>query len=163
MITKAEIRNQFSIRPNVALSTNKNVDFFIDRDDVLQDLGNTNIAFSPSLVAGNILSYTPCEAMNLSLLSKYVGEQYLSNTDTEASRLDSYFTTDFNVTYEIKMNRILKSIVISGLVNNILNEKYVSNGYTYLDSWSTPGNTFEVQGFYPQAGTNFLIGATLSF
>jgi iron complex outermembrane receptor protein len=157
------INDKFSIRPNVALSTNKNVDFFIDRDDVLQDLGNTNIAFSPSLVAGNILSYTPCEAMNLSLLSKYVGEQYLSNTDTEASRLDSYFTTDFNVTYEIKMSRILKSIVISGLVNNILNEKYVSNGYTYLDSWSTPGNTFEVQGFYPQAGTNFLIGATLSF
>ncbi|MEH6745523.1 MAG: TonB-dependent receptor [Maribacter arcticus] len=157
------INDKFSIRPNVALSTNKNVDFFIDRDDVLQDLGNTNIAFSPSLVAGNILSYTPCEAMNLSLLSKYVGEQDLSNTDTEASRLDSYFTTDFNVTYEIKMNRILKSIVISGLVNNILNEKYVSNGYTYLDSWSTPGNTFEVQGFYPQAGTNFLIGATLNF
>ena len=157
------INDKFSIRPNVALSTNKNVDFFIDRDDVLQDLGNTNIAFSPSLVAGNILSYTPCEAMNLSLFSKYVGEQYLSNTDTEASRLDSYFTTDFNVTYEIKMNRILKSIVISGLVNNILNEKYVSNGYTYLDSWSTPGNTFEVQGFYPQAGTNFLIGATLNF
>ena len=157
------INDKFSIRPNVALSTNKNVDFFIDRDDVLQDLGNTNIAFSPSLVAGNILSYTPSEAMNLSLFSKYVGEQYLSNTDTEASKLDSYFTTDFNITYEIKMNRILKSIVISGLVNNILNEKYVSNGYTYLDSWSTPGNTFEVQGFYPQAGTNFLIGATLSF
>jgi len=157
------INDKFSIRPNVALSTNKNVDFFIDRDDVLQDLGNTNIAFSPSLVAGNILSYTPSEAMNLSLFSKYVGEQYLSNTDTEASKLDFYFTTDFNITYEIKMNRILKSIVISGLVNNILNEKYVSNGYTYLDSWSTPGNTFEVQGFYPQAGTNFLIGATLSF
>lgn len=157
------INDKFSIRPNVALSTNKNVDFFIDRDDVLQDLGNTNIAFSPSLVAANILSYTPSEAMNLSLFSKYVGEQYLSNTDTDASKLDSYFTTDFNITYEIKMNRILKSIVISGLVNNILNEKYVSNGYTYLDSWSTPGNTFEVQGFYPQAGTNFLIGATLSF
>jgi iron complex outermembrane receptor protein len=157
------ISDKFSIRPNVALSTNKNIDFFIDRDDVLQDLGNTNIAFSPSLVAGNIFSYTPCQALNLSLFSKYVGEQYLSNTDTEASKLDAYFTTDFNVTYEIKMNRILKSIVISGLVNNILNEKYVSNGYTYLDSWSTPGNTFEAQGFYPQAGTNFLIGATLNF
>jgi iron complex outermembrane receptor protein len=157
------ISDKFSIRPNVALSTNKNIDFFIDRDDVLQDLGNTNIAFSPSLVAGNIFSYTPCQALNLSLFSKYVGEQYLSNTDTEASKLGAYFTTDFNVTYEIKMNRILKSIVISGLVNNILNEKYVSNGYTYLDSWSTPGNTFEAQGFYPQAGTNFLIGATLNF
>jgi iron complex outermembrane receptor protein len=157
------INDEFRIRPNIAISTNKNVDFFIDRDEMLQGLGNTNIAFSPSLVAGNIFGYTPCEALNLSLYSKYVGEQYLSNTDTEASKLDAYFTTDFNVTYEIKMNRILKSIVISGLVNNILNEKYVSNGYTYLDSWSTPGNTFEMQGYYPQAGTNFLIGATLNF
>ena len=154
---------KFSIRPNVAVSSNKNVDYFTDRDGSLQDLGNTTIAFSPSVIVGNIFTYAPCNAMNLSLLSKYVGEQYLSNTDTEASKLDSYFTTDFNVTYEIKMNRILKSIVLSGLVNNILNEQYVSNGYTYLDDFSTPGNTFEVQGYYPQAGTNFLLGATLNF
>ena len=105
----------------------------------------------------------PCDALSLSLYSKFVGEQYLSNTDTEESKLDSYFTNDFNITYEIKMNSVVKSVVFSGLVNNILNEKYVSNGYTYLDSWSTPGNTFEVQGYYPQAGTNFLLGATVNF
>lgn len=158
-----KLNDKFSIRPNVAISDNKNIDYFTNRDDALQDLGNTTIAFSPSLVAGNILSYMPCEALNLSLFSKYVGEQYLSNTDTEASKLNAYFTTDFNITYEIKMKRVLKSIVLSGLVNNIFNEKYVSNGYTYLDSWSTPGNSFEVQGYYPQAGTNFLLGATINF
>ena len=155
--------DKFNLRPNIAISDNKNVDFFTDRDGKLQDLGNTIIAFSPSLIAGNILGYLPTESLSLSLYSKYVGEQYLSNTDTEASKLDAYFTTDFNVSYEIKMNTILKSIVFSGLVNNIFNEKYVSNGYTYLDSWSTPGNTFEVQGYYPQAGTNFLLGATVNF
>lgn len=155
--------DKLSIRPNVAISSNKNLDYFIDRDGLLQDLGNTTIAFSPSVIAGNIFTYAPTNSLNLSLLSKYVGEQYLSNTDTEASKLDSYFTTDFNITYEIKMNRILKSIVLSGLVNNILNEKYVSNGYTYLDDFSTPGNSFEVQGYYPQAGTNFLLGATVNF
>lgn len=155
--------DKFNLRPNIAISDNKNKDFFIDRDDELQGLGDTNIAFSPGLVAGNILSYMPCEALNLSLYSKFVGEQYLSNTDTEASKLDSYFTNDFNVTYEIKMNTFVKSIVMSGLVNNVFNEKYVSNGYTYVDSWSTPGNSFEVQGYYPQAGTNFLLGATVNF
>lgn len=158
-----QFNDQFGIRPNVAISNNKNLDYFIDRDGSLQDLGNTTIAFSPSLIAGNILSYAPSNTLNLSLLSKYVGDQYLSNTDTEASKLDSYFTTDFNITYEIKMNRVLKSIVLSGLVNNILNEKYVSNGYTYLDDFSTPGTSFEVQGYYPQAGTNFLLGATVIF
>ncbi|MEP2058298.1 MAG: TonB-dependent receptor [Maribacter litoralis] len=155
--------DKFNLRPNIAISDNKNKDFFIDRDDELQGLGDTNIAFSPGFVAGNILSYMPCEALNLSLYSKFVGEQYLSNTDTEASKLDSYFTNDFNVTYEIKMNTFVKSIVVSGLVNNVFNEKYVSNGYTYVDSWSTPGNSFEVQGYYPQAGTNFLLGATVNF
>ncbi|VXB34401.1 TonB-dependent receptor [Maribacter litoralis] len=155
--------DKFNLRPNIAISDNKNKDFFIDRDDELQGLGDTNIAFSPGFVAGNILSYMPCEALNLSLYSKFVGEQYLSNTDTEASKLDSYFTNDFNVTYEIKMNAFVKSIVVSGLVNNVFNEKYVSNGYTYVDSWSTPGNSFEVQGYYPQAGTNFLLGATVNF
>lgn len=155
--------DKFRMRPNIALSDNKNVDFFIDRDNTLQSLGNTTIAFSPSVVVGNIFTYTPSTSIDISLLSKYVGEQYLSNTDTDASKLDAYFTTDFNVSYEIKMNRILKSIVLSGLVNNIFNEKYVSNGYTYLDDFSTPGTSFEVQGYYPQAGTNFLIGATLNF
>jgi len=154
---------KFSLRPNIAISQNKNKDFFIDRDGMLKGLGDTNIAYSPGLVAGNVLSYMPCDAMNISLYSKFVGEQYLSNTDTEASKLDSYFTTDFNITYEINMNSIVKSIVFSGLVNNIFNEKYVSNGYTYVDSWSTPGNSFEVQGYYPQAGTNFLLGATVNF
>ncbi len=155
--------DKFNIRPNIAVSSNKNIDYFTNRDESLQDLGNTTIAFSPSVIAGNIFTYSPCANMDISLLSKYVGEQYLSNTDTEASKLDSYFTTDFNITYEIKMNRILKSIVFSGLVNNILNEQYVSNGYTYLDDFSTPGNSFEVQGYYPQAGTNFLLGATINF
>ena len=154
---------KFSLRPNIAISQNKNKDIFIDRDGMLQGLGDTNIAYSPGLVAGNVLSYMPCDAMNISLYSKFVGEQYLSNTDTEASKLDSYFTTDFNITYEINMNSIVKSIVFSGLVNNIFNEKYVSNGYTYVDSWSTPGSSFEVQGYYPQAGTNFLLGATVNF
>ncbi|WP_282112150.1 TonB-dependent receptor [Maribacter stanieri] len=160
---KIRLGDKFNLSPNVSISDNKNKDFFIDRDGLLQGLGDTNIAYSPGLVAGNVLSYMPCDALSLSLYSKFVGEQYLSNTDTEESKLDSYFTNDFNITYEIKMNSVVKSVVFSGLVNNILNEKYVSNGYTYLDSWSTPGNTFEVQGYYPQAGTNFLLGATVNF
>ena len=158
-----KFNERFNMRPNVAVSSNKNLDYFIDRDGSLRDLGNTTIAFSPSIIAGNVFTYTPFEALNVSLLSKYVGEQYLSNTDTEASKLDAYFTTDFNITYELKLNRILKSIVFSGLVNNIFDEKYVSNGYTYLDDFSTPGNSFEVQGYYPQAGINFLVGATVNF
>ena len=86
----------------------------------------------------------------------------MSNTDTEASKLDGYFVSDFNINYEIPVNSIFKSIVLSGMVNNIFNKEYVDRGYTYLNFWSGP-TSFEEQGYYPQATTNFLIGATIKF
>ena len=105
----------------------------------------------------------PYKNLNINFLSKFVSEQYLSNTDTEASKLDSYFTSDLNLTYTINPTSIFKSIVFSGLINNIFNKEYVDRGYTYLDYWSTPGNSFEIQGYYPQATRNFLVGATFKF
>lgn len=157
------ISEKFAVRPNVSISTNKIEDFDLTRNGSTQNLGDTNIAFSPNIVAGNAIAYTPFENLRLSLLSKYVGEQYLSNTDTEASKLDDYFTNDFNVSYEIIPKKLLKSIVLSALINNIFDEKHVSNGYTYLDNFSDPNNSVEVQGYFPQAGVNFLLGATLRF
>jgi iron complex outermembrane receptor protein len=97
-----------------------------------------------------------------------VGEQYMGNTDNEASILESYFINDFNINYEIKPNKLFKSIVLSGLVNNMFNKKYVSNGYfgsfDYEDAASPSGTTTGYfAGYYPQATTNFLVGATLKF
>jgi len=75
--------------------------------------------------------------------------------------------SDFNISYEIKMKSIFKSIIVSGLVNNIFDYKYESNGYfyTYDDDYTNPGtvSTIEGAGYYPQAGINFLAGLTLKF
>ncbi len=157
----------FQISPNVALSTNMNRDFVFERDGVLQDLGDTNISFSPNIIMGNRFTYIPKEYIQLSLLTKFVGKQYMGNIDSEGSVLKAYSQTDFNVQYEIETNSFIKSIVLSGLVNNIFNKEYVSNGYffTYDDDFSNPGTitTVEGAGYYPQAGINFLLGATLNF
>lgn len=162
-----KVSNKFHIRPNLALSTNKNRDFVTSRDGALVNLGNTNISFSPSVVAGNILVFQPIDKLQMAFLSKFVGEQYMGNVDSEVSKLDSYFVNDFNVTYELQPKSIFKSIVLSALVNNVFNEKYVSNGYyfTYDDDFTNPGTiqTIEGTGYYPQATTNFLLGATLRF
>ncbi|MGC6431937.1 MAG: TonB-dependent receptor [Jejuia sp.] len=162
-----QVSDFFSTSTNVALSTNKNRDFNFQRDGVLENLGDTNISFSPNLVIGNALNFFPAEGLQLSLLSKYVSEQYMGNIDSEASKLDSYFINDFNINYEIKPKSIFKSIILSGLVNNIFNVEYVSNGYffTFDDTWSEPNvtTTIEGAGYYPQATTNFLLGATLKF
>lgn len=161
------VSDKWIIQPNITLSTNKNKETIVSQDGALVNLGKTNIAFSPEFVAANAIVFQPIKDLTISLLSKFVGEQFMGNTDSEVSKLDSYFVNDLNITYEIATNSIFKSIQISGLVNNIFNEKYVSNGYyfTYDDDFSNPGviTTIEGAGYYPQATTNFLIGLSLRF
>ena len=92
---------------------------------------------------------------------------YMGNIDSQTSKLDAYFLNDFSINYTIRKLSFAKSLVLQGLVNNIFDVKYISNGYffTYDDDFSSPGTitTIEGAGFYPQAGINFLVGATLTF
>jgi iron complex outermembrane receptor protein len=167
-----KLSDQFSIKPNAAFSDNKNRDFFITRDGVEEpeSLGNTDISFSPDVIIGTIFTYQPIENLQLSFLSKYVGQQLMSNFSSIISNndvLDSYFTSDINMVYELKTTKIFKSVVFSALINNIFNAEYVDRGYyyTYDDDWSDPNTitTLDGAGYYPQATRNFLIGVTLRF
>lgn len=160
--------SKFSTSLNIAVSQNKNQDFTTSLDGELVNLGDTNISFSPELVIGNAINFMPTKNLQISFLSKYVGEQYMGNIDNEDSILESYFINDLNVNYEIKPNKLFKSVIFSGLVNNIFNKEYVSNGYfgsyDYNDPSSPTGvTTGYFAGYYPQATTNFLLGMTLKF
>ena len=168
-----KLGNKITLNPNFTFSSNKNKEAIISLDGELVNLGKTNISFSPEFIAANAFVYSPFENLQFSLLSKYVGVQYMGNTDSEKSKLDSYFVNDFNVSYELTFQRkeetkpFIKSILVTGLVNNLFNEKYISNGYyyTYDDTWSNPNQvtTIEGAGYYPQATINFLVGATIKF
>ncbi|TDP03629.1 TonB-dependent receptor [Flavobacterium sp. 245] len=144
-----KLSEQFIIRPNFTLSSNKNVDLAVEG----QNYGTTKIAYSPEVIAGNIIVYSPIKSLHISLLQKYVGEQYMNNIELPSAKLADYFVNDLNVSYEIKPKSVFKSIMITGLVNNILDKKYVSNGYM----WDV------YPYYYPQAGINFLAGLTLKF
>jgi len=161
------ICDNFRILPNLAISNNKNIDFISSIDGELVNLGATNLSFSPNIVAGNKFEYEPVKNLQLGWYSKYVGEQYMGNVDSDVSKLDAYFINDFNISYKIDNLPFLREIVITGLINNILNVEYVSNGYyyTYDDTWTDPTaiTTIEGTGYYPQATINFLIGATVKF
>jgi iron complex outermembrane receptor protein len=162
------ISDMFSVQPNVTISSNKNMETFQSVNGELLELGKTDISFSPELIAANAFVFQPKEGFQMSLLSKYVGEQFMGNTENLGSRLDSYFINDFNITYKWQPKSIFKSVVFSGLVNNIFNVKYVSNGYfgsfDFEDIDSPTGiSTGYFAGFYPQATTNFLVGLTLKF
>ena len=146
------VTNKFIIKPNVALSDNKNLNFHDETENGPVNLGDTKIAFSPDIIAGNQLIFIPVKSFQIALLSKYVGKQFMNNIEQPSAELDSYFVNDLNLSYELKLNTALKSIVFNGLVNNIFDTQYVSNGFMYGDPY-----------YYPQAGINFLVGATLKF
>ena len=157
----------FIIQPVLTLSSNKNKQTYSQVDGVLKDFGTTNISFSPEVVASNAFIYSPLKNFSLSFLTKYVGDQYMGNTDTDTSKLKEYFVNDLNITYEWNPKSVFSTVVVSALVNNIFDKEYVSNGYyyTYDDDWSVPGQltTIEGAGYYPQATRNFLVGVTLKF
>ena len=161
------LSDAFIIQPVLTLSSNKNKQTYSQVDGVLKDFGTTNISFSPEVVASNAFIYSPLKNFSLSFLTKYVGDQYMGNTDTDTSKLKEYFVNDLNITYEWNPKSVFSTVVVSALVNNIFDKEYVSNGYyyTYDDDWSVPGQltTIEGAGYYPQATRNFLVGVTLKF
>jgi iron complex outermembrane receptor protein len=149
-----KLSNQWVIAPNFTLSSNKNIDFVADVNGNLANLGNTTIAYSPSFIAGNILTFLPTPSLKMSLLSKFVSEQNMNNIDDATGKLKDYFVNDFNATYEIKTKSIFSSITVNLLVNNLFGVDYISNGADY-----GAGYVY----YYPQAGINFLAGLTLKF
>ena len=165
--TLIKFNNSLSWIFNLSVSSNKNLDFFYERDGILESLGKTNLSFSPNLISASQINYKISKNLNFILLSKYVSKQYMGNIDSKLSILPSYLISDLNFSYEIEPPKFLKKISFSFLINNFLNKEYISNGYfyTYNDSWSDPNfiKTIEGVGFYPQAKRNFLIGVSILF
>lgn len=125
----------------------------------------TDISFSPNIITGGTITFSPITNLNLGLISKYVGKQFLDNTSTSSKSMDAYFVNNFNVTFKVNPKWI-KEISFNLLVNNIFNEKYVSNGYTYSYYYRPQGSNdspITENFYYPQATTNFLAGVTLKF
>jgi len=148
------LNKYISIQPTITLSKNKNIDFKQEDGAKITNLGNTKISYSPEIVASNALVVKPIDNFDVVFLSKFVGEQFLTNYEEEDKKLEDYFINDINVNYSFKPKAIFETITINALANNIFSKKYISNGY-YDPSWGTY--------FYPQATRNFLAGITLKF
>ena len=167
-----QLSSAWTLGGNIALSQNKIREFteYIDDysvEDFRQETftyTNTDIAFSPNVVGSAIIEYKPSKNLSLNWLSKYVGRQFLDNTANEARSLDAFFTNDLRISYAAAP-RFFKGLEVNLLINNIFNELYEPNGYTF--SYFVPGgNGRELvteNFYYPQAGTNFLLGLRMKF
>ena len=141
----AKISEKLNISGNLTLSQNKNVDFKIEDNSSVNNLGNTSISFSPNVIANGIIQYKPIKNLQLNINNQYIGKQYLDNTETKELQLKDYFLTDFNAQYEFKIAK--QEISLQFLLNNIFNKKYVNNGFVYEGPY-----------YYAQAGRNFMLG-----
>ncbi len=121
---------------------------------------DVDIAFSPSTIVGSQFTVSPTKWFNVALLTKYVGQQYLDNTQNESRKLNAYFTNDIRLNFVIKP-KFMREVNVSFLANNVLNTLYESNGYTY--GYVSEAKIIRENFYYPQAGTNFLAQVILKF
>ncbi|SIP91853.1 iron complex outermembrane recepter protein [Chryseobacterium sp. RU37D] len=142
----AKLSKQWELTGNVSLSNNRNLDFKVENKDSTKDLGNTQISFSPNVIANLEVKFNPTKNFQFALMNQYVGKQYLDNSENENLQLKDYLLTDFNAQYQFKIKN--NDIALKLLVNNIFNQKYVNNGAVY------DGEPY----YFTQAGTNFMFG-----
>jgi iron complex outermembrane recepter protein len=134
---------------------------FDEFTEIRNNFSNTDISFSPNVIGGSLLSYRFMHGLEIGWLSKYVGRQFLDNTSHTNRQLEAYFVNDLRVSYALRPSW-MHEISISLLVNNLFNEAYESNGFTYGYFGGT-GNEYRQNFFYPQAGRNFLLMIGLRF
>lgn len=174
--TGVELEGSIRIGPrilwnaNLTLSQNKIRNFnevmydyganFDEYTEIVTTYTNSEISFSPNVIAGSGLLYVPVKNVEVGLLTKYVGKQYLDNTSNANRSIDSYFTNDLRLTYSAKPS-FMRELSVSLLANNIFNTQYSSNGYTY----GYLGGTTEYRQnfYYPQAGRNYIAMVALRF
>ena len=121
---------------------------------------NTDIAFSPNIISSGTIGVQPLKNLNISFISKYVGKQYLDNTSNDSRRIAAYFTENVRINYLIRI-KVVREIGISLLLNNVFNQMYEANGYTF--SYLYGGAKTTENYYYPMAGFNFLAGLNLKF
>jgi iron complex outermembrane receptor protein len=151
---------------NATISTNKIRDFteYVDNWDTWGQesyaLGTTNLAFAPAFIGNSHFAFVLPGDVNLSFISSYVGKQYIDNTSNENRILNPWFVNNLAADYSFSTG-LFDEITIRAMINNLFNEKYESNAWVY--SYIYEGNRYKMDGYFPQAGTNFMIGVDFRF
>jgi len=168
------ISNQLTWNTTAALSRNKIKNYkeyltVLDEywgdtgvPQVVKDYKSTTISYSPSTILSSDFTYAIITPFRVSLTSKYVSRQYLDNTEAKERSINPFFVNNLRFLYSFSAFGI-KHIDANLAINNIFNEKYETNGYTYGGIDALTGVRLYGNGYYPQATTNFLFGLNLRF
>ncbi len=131
--------------------------------------GNTRMMMSPSAVGMVRAAFSPWRnvALNslktttLTLDGKYVGRQYLDNTQRSEMLVPAYFVSNLSLFHEFPLGK--GGLGLTGYINNLFNHLYYAagwrwEGYTKSDDTLTYGI-----GVYPQPPINFMLKVSYRF
>ncbi|HPF65941.1 TonB-dependent receptor [Lentimicrobium sp.] len=169
--TGLEISSQYMLTENLQASANltvssnkiKNFTEYVDDWDnwgsqIENSIGSTDIAFSPDMVAGAAINWAIIKNLDLMINGKYVSRQYIDNTSSPDRSLDPYFVSNLRLGYTVKP-AFVRQIEFSLNINNLFNAEYETNAWIYR--YYSEGTYGVLDGFFPQAGINFMAGLTL--
>jgi len=164
-------QQRLKVNGNITLSENKIIDFqerIFNYDTYSEETiarGNTNIAFSPNLIAGLSAEYQVFphgwrmtmkpvrKQLYLLFNEKFVGKQHLDNTGSNTAVITAFAVSDFGIQWDSKYGP-KPSVKITFWVNNAFNRMYSSNGYAFSYIY---GETITERFYYPQAGRNYML------
>lgn len=128
---------------------------------------NTPLALSPASIAAGTVTFAPFrymrheQSLEMDILGKYVGKQYLDNSGDEKRSIDAYGLCDIRLRYSLRV-RPFRELGFSLALNNLFDKSYASNGYVWY-VYQSGGEKLVENRFYPQAGRNALATLTLRF
>lgn len=158
---------QFDWNANATFSRNKIKNFVSYTDNwetwpvqLKENLGTTDISFSPNVVAGSIFTWNFKDKLKTSLVTNYVGKQYIDNSSNDDRSLHPYLINNIRLNYSVKTNFIQRIDFILSL-NNIFDVEYESNAWVYR--YYSEGSEYAMNGYFPQAKFHFMAGVNLRF
>ncbi len=170
LLADIPLNDYFRLGGNATLSSNRIESY----DEILYDYGvnydefnvvtttfeNTDIAFSPSMIGSAQLTYSLGDNFETSLITKYVGRQFLDNTSNSDRSISPYLVGYLRANYTVKLKG-LENLSFGLLINNLFNELYEANGYTF--GYRGGGMEVRENYFYPQAERNFMLSMNIKF
>jgi iron complex outermembrane receptor protein len=162
------IRISKSLYWNGNLTISRNIipvftDYTDNWDTGIQDqetLKNKTISFSPSVITSSSFDYSPFINFHVLLNSKYVGKQYIDNTQNNERMLKAYMVNNILFTYSVS-NRLFNNMDIQFAVNNLFDKKYETNAWVY--KYNEGGGLHLMDGYFPQAGINYMFKLGIKF
>ena len=167
----SNIINTQTIDISSSLSLSKN--YVFDFNEYLYDYGSdfsefntiinkykkTDISFSPNIIFNNSIIWSFKKPFSVSFKSKFVSKQYLDNTSNSTRLIDPFLINDLELNVNLN-NNFFKNLYFKFSINNIFNETYSNNGYTF---GYYGGLEYEVREnyYYPQAVRNYML--TINF